>query len=79
MRHCLLEQEVGLLIPILEKLSYFCLTDLITLVQLMSKSIGLLLRKNRPLRCWGWLSLLYWIVALTLSLLLKLPPRKLEP
>ena len=28
---------------------------------------------------WGWLSLLNWIRALTLSLLLKLPPRKLEP
>ena len=27
----------------------------------------------------GWLSLLNWIWALTLSLLLKLPPRKLEP
>ena len=37
MRHCLLEQEVGLLISVLEKLSYFCLTNLITLVQLMSK------------------------------------------
>ena len=30
------------------------------------------------LRCWGCLSLLNWIYALTLSLLLKLPPTKLE-
>ena len=31
------------------------------------------------LKCWGWLSLLNWIQALILPLLLKLPPRKLEP
>ena len=36
-------------------------------------------RKNHILRCFVWLSLLNWIRALTLSLLLKLPPRKLEP
>ena len=30
-------------------------------------------------RCWGWLSLLNWIVVLTLYLLLELPPRKLKP
>ena len=29
--------------------------------------------------CWGRLFLLNWIRALTLSLLLKLPPRKLQP
>ena len=40
--------------------------------------MGLFLRKNQFLRCWDWLSLLNWIGALTLSLLLKLPPRKLE-
>ena len=39
----------------------------------------LFLRKNHLLRCWDWVSLLNWIGALTLSLLLKLPPRKLEP
>ena len=39
----------------------------------------LFLRKNHLLRCWGWFSLLNWIGALTLTLLLKLPPRKLEP
>ena len=45
----------------------------------MWKWMGLFLSKNDILKCWGWLSLLNWIVALTLSLLLKLPPRKLEP
>ena len=40
--------------------------------------MGLFLRKNHLLRCWGWLSLLIWIGALTMSLLLKLTPRKLE-
>ena len=38
----------------------------------------LFLRKNHLLRCWGWLSLLNWIWALTLPLLLKLLPTKLE-
>ena len=45
----------------------------------MWKWMGLFLRKNHLLRCWGWLSPLNWIGDLTLSLLLKLPPRKLEP
>ena len=35
--------------------------------------------QSHILRCWAWLSLLNWIEALTLSLLLKLPPRKLKP
>ena len=39
---------------------------------------GLFLRKNHLLRRWGWLSILNCIEALKLSLLLKLPPRKLE-
>ena len=39
----------------------------------------LFVRKNHLLRCWDWVSLLNWVGALTLSLLLKLPPRKLEP
>ena len=51
----------------------------ITLVLLTWKWIGLFLRKNHLLRCWGWPFLLNWIGVLTLSLLLKLPPRKLEP
>ena len=41
----------------------------------MWKWMGLFVRKNHLLRCWYWLSL-NWIWALPLSLLLKLPPRK---
>ena len=41
--------------------------------------MGTFLRKNHLLRGWGWLSLLNWAGALTLSLLLKLSPRQLEP
>ena len=37
------------------------------------------LDENHLLRCFGRPSLLNWIGALTLSLLLKLPPRKLKP
>ena len=40
--------------------------------------MGLFFRKNHILRCWGFLSFLNWIGAVTLSFLLKLPPRKLE-
>ena len=53
-------------------------TILKTLVLFMWKWMGLFLRKNHILRYWGWLSLLNLIGALTLSLLLKLHPRKLE-
>ena len=67
----------GLLISMLGKLSWFRLTGLITMVLLIWKWIGLFLRKNHLLRCWGW-SLLNRIGVLTLSLLLKLPRRKLE-
>ena len=69
----------GLLILVLEKFDWFCLTGLITWVLLMWKCMGSFLRKINLSRCQGWLSLLYWIGALTWSLLLKLPPRKLEP
>ena len=69
----------SLLISMWEELNWFRLTCLITLVLLMWKWIGMFLRKNHLLRCWGWLSLLNWIGALVLSLLLKRPPRKLEP
>ena len=67
----------SLLISMLGKLNWFCLTNG-TMVLLMWKWMGLFLRKNRLLRCWGWPSLQKWIGALTLSLLLKLPPRELE-
>ena len=69
----------GLLISMLGKLNWFRLTGLITLVLLMWNWMGLFLRKNHLLRCWDWPSLLNWIGAVTLSQLLKLPPRKLEP
>ena len=68
----------GLLISMLGKLNWFRLTGLITMVLLMWKWMGLFLRKNHLLRCWGWPSLLNWVGVLTLSLLLKLLPRKLE-
>ena len=64
----------GLLISVLEKFNWFCLTGLITLVLLM----GLFLRKNHLLRCCGCISLLNWIWALTLSVLLIVPSRKLD-
>ena len=42
------------------------------------KMDGSAVKEKYLLRCWGWLSLLNWIGALTLSLLLKLSQRKLE-
>ena len=48
------------------------------MVLLMWKYMGLFFRKNHLLRCLGWPSLLNWIGVLTLLLLLKLRPRKLE-
>ena len=50
-----------------------------TTVLLIWKLMDLFIRKNHCLRCWGWPSHLNWNEAPTLSLLLKLPPRKLEP
>ena len=69
----------GLFISMLGKLNWFPLTSPITLVLLMWKWIGLSLRKNHLLRCWGWPSLVNFIVAGTLSLLLKLSSWKLGP
>ena len=43
------------------------------------KMDGSVLEETHLLRSWGWLSRSNWIRALTLSLLQKLPPRKLEP
>ena len=43
----------------------------------MWKFMGLLLKENCLWRCWDCLFLLNWIGVLTLSVLLKLPPRKL--
>ena len=69
----------ALLISMLEKLNLFRLTSLITLNLFMWRWMGLFLNRNNLLKCWDFISLLNWIWALTLSLLLKLPPRKLEP
>ena len=60
------------------KINWFRLSCQIVLVLLMWKWVGLFLRKNHLLRSCSWLSLLNWTGALTLPLLLKLPPRKLE-
>ena len=65
----------GWLISMLERLNWSRLTGLITWVILLWKCMGLFLRNNHLLRCWSWLSLLNWIEALTLFLLLKLPPK----
>ena len=68
-----------LFISMLEKLNWFYLTGLITVMTLMWKWMGLFLRKNQLLRLCDWLSLLNWNLGLILSLLLKVPPRKLKP
>ena len=55
-------------------------SDLLQQLELASGLvIGLYVRKNDLLRCWGWLSVLNWIGALTLTLFLKLSPWNLEP
>ena len=76
-RHCGLGQEVACWFQCWKNSAQFRMTSLITLMLLIWKWLGLFLRKNRLLRYWGWLSLLNWIGALKLFLLLKLPPRKL--
>ena len=70
--------ESGLLMSMLEKVELFCLTGLITQVLLMIKLMDLFLRKIifQDART---LSLLILTEAFTLSLLLKLPSRKLKP
>ena len=64
----------GLMISRQEKLNFFRLTGLMSLVLLMWKCMGLLLSKNHLLS----LSFLNFNETLTLSTWLKLPPRKLE-
>ena len=63
----------------LEKLNWFPSIVLITLMLLIWKWMYFFMKKNHLLRCWSWPFLLNWIEALTLYLLLKLPPRTLEP
>ena len=70
----------GWLISMLEKLNLFRLTNLTTLVLLMTKLMGLILRKNHLLRC--WVDFLFQIglgLLHSFSLSVKLPPTKLEP
>ena len=78
MRQCELGQEVVCWFQCWKNSTYFIWPVLIMLVLLMWKWMGLFLRKKSSW-CWGWLSLPNWIGFLTLSLLLKLPPRILEP
>ena len=66
------------LISILEKHCWFRLTVLITLLVLVWKMDGSVLEKL-SFKILGWLCLVKWIGVLTLSLLQKLHPRKLEP
>ena len=67
-RHCGLGQEVPCWFQFWEKLSWFGLNGLITLVLLTWKWVGLFLMKKHLLRCWDWSSPLNWIGVLTLSL-----------
>ena len=73
--HCGLGQEVACWFQCWK--NSFRLTDLITLVLLMWKWLSVLEEKS-SFKKLGWHFLPNWIGALTLSLLLELPPRKLE-
>ena len=62
------------------KPNLFCLSGLLTLVLFDVKRDGYLLEENLYFEIfWDYLSLLNYIDAFTLSLLLKLSPKKLEP
>ena len=52
---------------------------IVIIMLLMWKWVVLLLRKNHLLKCWGWLSHPNYIRSFTLSLLLKVSARSLEP
>ena len=56
----------------LEKRGFFLISSLmlgfLTLVLLIWKRMDVLLRKSHLLRCWGWLTVLNWIVTLRLSI-----------
>ena len=64
---------------LLEKINWFCLTGLITLVLLMWKWMGPVIEEKLSSKMQGVDFLLNWIEVLTLSLLLKMLPRKFEP
>ena len=69
---------IGLLISVLEKLNLFCMTGLKYLVLLLLKWVVLFSKKIHLLPCWDYLYPLNRIGPLILSVLLKLPPRKLK-
>ena len=87
MRHCRLGQEVAFLFQypenstcfMLEKLNLFHLTSQINLVLLMWKWMGLFSKKDHYLKCWDFFFFENRLGPFTLSLLLKLSPKKLEP
>ena len=68
----------GLLISMLEKFQLILFHGSNSTGTIAVKWMGLFFRKNHFLRCYGSLFLLNWIGTLISSLLLKLPPRKLE-
>ena len=73
------EAESGLLISILENHNLFHLSCSMTLGSIDVKMDGSALEKKSSLICWGCLFHLNSIVTVKLSVLPKLPPRKLEP
>ena len=60
-------------------LNYFCLTGLKHTGAIDVKRYRSVLGENHLLKCWRWLSLLNLTGTLALSILPKLPPRKLDP
>ena len=66
----------GLLISMQGKLNWFCLTGLITWFCWYENGWVSSWGKIHLLRCWGWPFFEIGLHYLTLSLLLKLPPRK---
>ena len=76
-RHCRLGAGSGLFDFNVAKTQLFSLDRSSDTGAIDVKIDGSVLSKNHLLRCWVWLSLLNWIGALTLSLLLKLPPKKI--
>ena len=61
----------GLLISVLGKRSWFCLTSLITMVLLIWKWMGLFLRKNDLSRCWVfvlWSFFLLMLLCISINL-----------
>ena len=77
-RHCGLGEGSGLLISFYAGKTQLVSFDWSNNTGVIEVKMKLFLRKNSLLSCRGWLYLLNWSGALVLSVLLKLPPRKLE-